>query len=223
MNDTGETRADVTRQKILDAAARQFARRSFNEVSLDDILSDTDVSKGALYFHFQSKHALALATIEHHSAAVRAGTMELLTRQQSGLETLIEITFMVAALDTGDDYARAATHLVPAVSRLGRVSVGAVDEWMKGSVTVLEQAIADGDVRAECDPEDLAEVLVSHYVGVRSTSDLDDVSGFMTRVKNSWCTTLPGFANPEKLPYLTQFTERRAAAAIRALRLADDA
>jgi TetR/AcrR family transcriptional regulator, transcriptional repressor for nem operon len=223
VNDAGESRTDATRQKILDAAARHFARRSFNEVSLDDILSSTDVSKGALYFHFRSKHALALATIEHHAAAVRAGTMELLTRRQSGLETLIEITFMVAALDTGDDYARAATHLVPAMSRLGRVSVGSVDEWIKGSVTVLEQAIADGDVRADCDPEDLAEVLVSHYVGVRSTSDPDDVSAFMTRVKNSWCTSLPGFVNPDRLDYLTQFIERRAVAAIRAIRLADDA
>lgn len=223
MGDAGETRSDVTRQKILDAAAGRFARRSFNEVSLDDIVSDTDLSKGALYFHFQSKHSLALATIEHHAAAVRAGTMELLLRQQPGLETLIEITFMVAALDTGDDYARAATHLVPAMSRLGRVSVGSVDEWIKGSVTVLEQAIADGDVRGDCDPEDLAEILVSHYVGVRSVSDLDDVPAFMTRVKNSWCTTLPGFANHDRTAYLTQFIERRAVAAIRAARLPDDA
>lgn len=215
MSDSLETRAELTRQKILDAAAAEFAKRSFSEVSLDDIISEIGVSKGALYFHFGSKHSLALAIIEHHSAAVRAGTMELLTRGRSGLETLIEITFMVAALDSGDDYARAATHLVPAVSQLGRVAVGSVDEWTKGSVTVLENAIADGDVRGDCDPDDLAHVLVSHYVGVRNTCDLDDVPEFMTRVKNSWRTTLPGFANPDRVGYLTQFIERRATAAIR--------
>ena len=217
MTDSADSRADVTRQKILDAAARQFARRSFNDVSLDDILADTDVSKGALYFHYHSKHALALAIVEHHAAVVRASTMELLTHQLSGLETMIEITFMVATLDFSDDYASAATNLVGAVRRPGGPNLGMADEWMKGSISVVEQAIAEGDVLADRDAEDLAQVLVSHYFGVRCTCDGADATTFMTAVKNSWCTTLPGFANPDRLEYLTQFVERRAAAAIRSV------
>lgn len=217
MTESAETRADVTRQKILDAASRQFSRRSFNTVSLDDVVADADVSKGALYFHFQSKYSLALAIIEHHAAAVRASTMELLTHQLSGLETLIEITFMVATLDTSDHYARAATNLQGMVRKPGGPNVGAVDEWMKGSISILEQAIADGDVRCDQDPEDLAQVLVSHYVGVRHVNDMDDTFGFMTSVKNSWCATLPGFTNPDRIAYLTQFVERRATSAIRSI------
>lgn len=217
MTESAETRADVTRQKILDAASRQFSRRSFNTVSLDDVVADADVSKGALYFHFQSKYSLALAIIEHHAAAVRASTMELLTHQLSGLETLIEITFMVATLDTSDHYARAATNLQGMVRKPGGPNVGAVDEWMKGSISILEQAIADGDVRSDQDPEDLAQVLVSHYVGVRHVNDMDDTFGFMTSVKNSWCATLPGFTNPDRIAYLTQFVERRATSAIRSI------
>ncbi len=217
MNEVADTRSDITHQKILDAASRQFATRPFNSVSLDDVVADADVSKGALYFHFRSKYSLALAVIEHHAIAVRGSTMELLTHQLSGLETLIEITFMVATLDTSDDYARAATNLQGMVRRPGGPNVGAVDEWMKGSISILEKAIADGDVRADQDPEDLAEVLVSHYVGVRHVNDMDDTVGFMTSVKNSWCTTLPGFANPDRIAYLTQFVERRAIAAIRSV------
>lgn len=215
MSESLDSRAEVTRQKILDAASGHFAKRSFTTVSVEEILADTDVSKGALYFHFRSKHALALAIIEHHAAAVRASTMELLTHQRSGLETMIEITFMVAALDARDDYARAALNLAGEIRRPGGRTVGLVDEWIKGSITVLEKAIADGDIRADCDPEDLAQVLVSHYVGVRQVNDLDDTVTFITNVKNSWCATVPGFANPDRLHYLTQFIERRAAAAIR--------
>jgi TetR/AcrR family transcriptional regulator, transcriptional repressor for nem operon len=217
MTEPADTRADITRQAILDAASRQFAERSFSSVSLDDIVADTDVSKSALYFHFRSKHSLALAIIEHHAAEVRAATMELLTHQRSGLETMIEITFMVAALDARDPYARAAMNLIGEVRAPGSPPVGLVDEWMKGSITVLEQAIADGDVRSDCDPEDLARVLVAHYVGVRQISDFNHPAAFLTDIGNSWRTTLPGFANPDRIDYLTEFVERRAVIAIRNL------
>jgi AcrR family transcriptional regulator len=217
MSQDSDTRAEGTRQKILDAASRLFARRSFAEVSIDAVVADSEVSKGSLYFHFDSKHSLALAIIEHHAAAVRASTMELLKSQKTGLETMIEITFMVATLDACDDYARATASLAEAVRRPGRPAAGPADEWIKGSITVLEQAIADGDVRADCDPEALAELLVSHYVGVRQVSDLDAATSFLTSVRNSWCTTLPGFTNPDRLDYLTQFVTRRSAAAIRSI------
>jgi TetR/AcrR family transcriptional repressor of nem operon len=217
MSHDTDTRADITRQKILDAASRLFARRAFTAVSVEEVIAASDVSKGALYFHFRSKHALALALVGHHAAGVRADTMELLTRQGSGLETMIEITFMVATLDACDDYARAAVNLAAEVSHSGDRVVGSVDEWIKGSITVLEQAIADRDVRTDCDPEELAQVLVGHYVGVRQVSDLDAATSFLTNVKNSWCTTLPGFTNPDRLEYLTQFATRRAAAAIRSI------
>lgn len=220
MNEPTDSRGDLTRHQILVAASRQFATRSYDVVSLNDILADTDVTKGALYFHFRSKHALALAIVEHHAAAVRANTMELLTRQLSGLETMIEITFMVATLDASDDFARAALNLVDAVGNPGRQPVGLVDEWIKGSITVLEQAIAERDVRSDCDPEDLAQVLVSHYVGVRKVADLDDANGFITGVRNSWCTTLPGFARSDRIDYMVQFIDRRAAAAIRSIEAA---
>ena len=217
MNQDADTRAEVTRQKILDSAARHFARRSYTSVSVDEVIADTDVSRGALYFHFQSKHALALALMEHHAAAVRALTMQLLARGGSGLETMIEITFMVATLDASDDYARAAANLAGETRRPGDRVASLFDEWIKGSITVLEQAIADGDVRADYDPETLAQVLVSHYVGVRQVSDLDAAASFLTNVERSWCTTLPGFTNPDRLDYLTQFVTRRATAAIRSM------
>ncbi|BBZ27795.1 TetR family transcriptional regulator [Mycolicibacterium madagascariense] len=217
INQDADTRAEITRQKIMDSAAGHFARRAFASVSVDEVIADTDVSKGALYFHFQSKHALARALVEHHAAAVRAGTMELLAHGGSGLETMVEITFMVATLDVCDVYARASANLESEVRRPGEHGTGPVDEWVKGSITVLEQAIADGDVRADCDPEVLAHVLVGHYVGMRQVSDLDDAPSFLTNVRDSWCTTLPGFASPDRLDYLLQFTTRRAAAAIRSI------
>ncbi len=60
-----DRRADTTRVQILRAASHQFARKSYSLVSLDDILADAEVTKGAMYFHFRSKYALASAIIEY--------------------------------------------------------------------------------------------------------------------------------------------------------------
>src|ERR1700743_835640 len=82
-------RADVTRRQILRAASHQFARRAYHDVGLDDILAEADLHKGAMYFHFRSKHALAVAIIERQATSgTRAGDT-LPTRKLCGVRTLI--------------------------------------------------------------------------------------------------------------------------------------
>ena len=68
-----------------------------------------------------------------------------------------------------------------------------------------------GDTRADITRQKILDV------GVRHVNDMDDAAGFMTSVKNSWCATLPGFAKPDRIEYLTQFVERRTVAAIRSI------
>lgn len=207
--------AEQTRERILDAAARRFARRPFAAVGIGDVAAAAGVTKAGLYLHFASKHTLALAIVEQHAAEVRANTMGLLARGLSGIETLVDITFMVAGMDVSDRHARAAMNLELGLSHSADAPTTLLDEWVKGSILVLEQAIADGDVRSEHDPEGLATMLVSHYVGVRRLSDLDDPAGFFAGVARSWRTSLPGFAHPHRVDYLVQFVDRRAALGVR--------
>src|SRR4051812_25848149 len=110
--DSTEGRADTTRHQILRAAAHQFARRAYYEVGLDDILAHAELTKGAMYFHFRSKHALAVAIIERHVAAGRAAVQELLAKQLSGLETLIDFCYLIAVQDITQDVSRAASNLL---------------------------------------------------------------------------------------------------------------
>ena len=60
---TLQPRAQATRQAILTAAAERFARYGYYATSLDSVLADSGGTKGALYFHFASKEALARAVI----------------------------------------------------------------------------------------------------------------------------------------------------------------
>jgi AcrR family transcriptional regulator len=54
-----------TKRAILAAAAVEFAAHGYAGAGIDAILRRAGVSKGAFYFHFESKHAVADAVLEH--------------------------------------------------------------------------------------------------------------------------------------------------------------
>ncbi|MFD8655358.1 TetR family transcriptional regulator, partial [Streptomyces mirabilis] len=54
-----QERAVRTRRLILDAAASVFDERGYEAATIGEVLARAGVTKGALYFHFPSKRALA--------------------------------------------------------------------------------------------------------------------------------------------------------------------
>lgn len=48
-------KSNLTRQRILDVAARLFLEKGFNKTTMRDIVEQLNMSKGAIYHHFKSK------------------------------------------------------------------------------------------------------------------------------------------------------------------------
>lgn len=71
-----------TRTKILEAAARVFARHGYAGASLELVAADAGMTKGAVYWHFSSKSDLFAALCEHHLSR------QLLTLPQVGRAAL---------------------------------------------------------------------------------------------------------------------------------------
>ena len=214
MTDPIDRPAESTRLQILRAASHQFAYRSYSLVSLDDILADAEVTKGAMYFHFRSKHALALAIVDHQVSRARAAVNDLLSRKLSGLETIIDISFLLAVHDIGDEVARAALHLLESIGRTDGVQAKVLGDWMNAFAVIVERAIEEGDIVEQRDPADVSRLLVALYLGIRQTSNPDEPERFLVDLEKLWAMALPGFANPNRIPYLTQFIRRRTALAI---------
>jgi AcrR family transcriptional regulator len=61
-------RGQATRQELIDAATRLFATQGYEETSIEAVLRETGVSRGALYHHFASKEALFEAVLEELQA-----------------------------------------------------------------------------------------------------------------------------------------------------------
>jgi len=65
-------RGQATRQRLLESATRLFTERGYEATSIEMVLADTGVSRGALYHHFDGKGSLFTAVLEATEARVAA-------------------------------------------------------------------------------------------------------------------------------------------------------
>ncbi|MFZ0903565.1 MAG: TetR/AcrR family transcriptional regulator [Mycobacterium sp.] len=217
MADLSDKRSDTTRDQILRAAAHQFAQRPYYAVGLDDILSEAQLTKGAMYFHFRSKHALALAIVDEQIERYTEAVQNLRARKLSGLETLIDISYLVAVGDLTQDVTRAAFNLLESVGRTEKLQARQLGYWIRFVAEIAQRGIAEGDIIQQSDPEDIGRLLVSLYVGMRQASSLDEPVQFLSDFGNAVSTVLRGIVRPERFDYFSQFVKRRTALAIKAV------
>jgi TetR/AcrR family transcriptional regulator, transcriptional repressor for nem operon len=65
-----------TREQILDAAGRLIHLRGFHNTSVDDILRESGVGKGNLYYYFKSKDELGFAALDRTLDRIREEVLE---------------------------------------------------------------------------------------------------------------------------------------------------
>jgi TetR/AcrR family transcriptional regulator len=82
-------RSAETRQRILDAAAREFAAHGLAGARTETIASAAGVNKALIYYYFNSKEALYQAALEDIAARVRDTTMAMLLKEASPGERIL--------------------------------------------------------------------------------------------------------------------------------------
>ena len=221
MSELSDKRSDTTRDQILRAAAHQFAQRPYYAVGLDDILAEARLTKGAMYFHFRSKHALALAIVDEQTGNAAESVKNLLARKLSGLESLIDVSYLVAVGDMTQDVTRASFNLLESVGRTEKLQTRLLGGWIQLMGEIAQRGITEGDIVEQADPEDIGRLLVSIYVGMRQASNLDEPVQLLNDFGKALSTVLRGIVQPDKIDYFAQFVKRRTALAIKAVSPAD--
>jgi AcrR family transcriptional regulator len=86
------------RERILEAALDVFTRRGYGDAAMDEIATESDTSKGGLYFHFASKQALFGALLERTAdlllsrlEAAAASEADPLLRADAAIERALEV------------------------------------------------------------------------------------------------------------------------------------
>lgn len=189
-----QPRARATRQAILTAAAEHFARNGYHATSLDSVLADSGGTKGALYFHFASKDALARAVV----AEMVQGWRDLRRQVSNGLDplsTLLALVDEVIARLLNDPIARGGTRLLndlPVAEEQARAHYGFGEQE---ALDLLTQAARAGLLREGIDPAVAARQIIAIVAGHRLICDtLGQHHHLRRRVEQALDLLLPAIA-----------------------------
>ena len=159
-----------TRDRLLQAGFREVYRSGFQSASIDTILAATNVTKGALYYHFDSKDDLGYAIVEEIIAKLpHDNWLRPLQRGKNPIDALIGI---VQATSVRPEDVKGGCPLVNLAQEMS-----ALDEqfrkrletifhdWQEGITTALRRGQSQGTVRRDLVPEETAGFLIAMYEG----------------------------------------------------------
>ncbi len=197
-----QKRAIRTRASILRATAEAIRESGYDGASTTEVLRRAGVTRGALYFHFPSKKALAEALLEYQ---VRLPDVDAC---QSPLQSLIDVTFGYSCALQGDVVLQAAMRMA---TEEATYHPGATPYLLaqKGVADLLARACDRGELLPDLDVEDVAGMIAGAYTGIQLSSYF--VTGredLLHRVEVMWRTLLPGIAAPGMLMSLRVDAER---------------
>jgi AcrR family transcriptional regulator len=81
-------RGAATRERLLDGARELFASRGYQHTSIQDLLTRTGISRGALYHHFVNKQQLFEAVLEQLEAEIAQTLVSASQGAESGRDAL---------------------------------------------------------------------------------------------------------------------------------------
>jgi AcrR family transcriptional regulator len=177
---------------VLDAAAFCFDQAGYLATSLDDVTGRAQLTKGAVYFHFGSKEALAAAVIEEQAHHWDPVISEITERPGNPLDHLVALTYEVNRSLRDNLTVRAGFRLsidgdVPGIDPARTLS-----SWTQIAGELLRKARRSGALAADVSPAAAARVIVAGVLGAhRLATVVDGKQDARKRLDELWAFLLP--------------------------------
>ena len=206
-----QARSEATRRKIITSAVELFNEIGYSATGLGDIIERAEMTKGALYYHFDSKESLATAIIEEGSAHLVEAFRSITTSSAPALECIIHGVFVVADLMSTDQIARSGTHLLRAFGEFNDVAARTYGGWAAEVTECTRRAIDEGDLRGDLDPQAVGETIVGSMLGAELLANATTAGAdVLQHLARTWKVLLPAIVSPESLSYFDEFLARES-------------
>ena len=206
-----QARSGITRRKIITAAVDVFSEIGYPATGLGEIIERAEMTKGALYYHFDSKESLAEAIIDESGATMLAALRSITESASPALENIIHGMFVVCDFSRTDKVAEIGIQLLRTFTGINEVAKRVYTSWLDELTEQMGKAAAEGDVRTDLDVQAAADVILGSVLGAEALSragvtDLD----LRQRVARTWELLLPSIVSEESLGYFREFLARES-------------
>ncbi|MFF9786261.1 ScbR family autoregulator-binding transcription factor [Streptomyces nigrescens] len=196
-------RAIRTRKMILSAAAAAFDDHGYGGTTIADICQRAGMTKGALYFHFDTKEDLAVAVLAAQFDDFTIPPREL------ALQELIDAGYLLCHQYKISSIQRGAARIVmdEGSDRLGRKD--SMQMWADIVIGFLTESRKRGELLTSVHIPDVGWFINAAFAGVQNMSQAFDGRATLThRLTVMWEHTLPTIAVPSTLGKLKIGPER---------------
>lgn len=165
------SKADDTRQFIVEKTATIFNTKGYAGTSLSDMMDSTGLSKGCIYGNFQNKDEIALAAFDYNYNKVTEHIKSRILATENSIERLLVYP------DTYRNYARypyfsagcpilnTAAEADDTHPALRQRASEALAFWKKAVENQVKRGIARKEIKKETNPEETAVIMIAMIEG----------------------------------------------------------
>jgi AcrR family transcriptional regulator len=167
-------KGSTTRRHIIDAAATVFAEIGYDKARMSDLIAATGMTKGAVYFHFDSKEDLAVAVLEAKQDAWLAGVEAQLGDTSRGHARLVALLPAMLELHSRDPSTWAISKLTRNLTELPSTREAAAAQtrrWVDFIAALIRDAQRLGECPDHINPQTAATVLIGAFDGLKAVRD----------------------------------------------------
>lgn len=185
-----QARAFETRELILQGAARIFARKGYEGTTIADIVEESGVTKGAMYFHFKSKEELGKAIVFQQTELLQGSIVE---ENVLAAQALVDMSYQFALALQADPLVRASVRMATEGHGFATEQRATFDAWLVLGTDLGQRAIDEGDIRPQWTAREVAQILTTGVNGIQQSSLIySDYEDMLDRLHVFWHMLEPG-------------------------------
>ncbi len=210
---TQETKRKLTKQKLIDKGYELINMYGYHAVSIDLIIKEVGLTKGAFYYHFENKHHFVSKIIQERvEKEIHSEFIEPINRRGNPIFILGDLLQEKLINDDSleQNLGSPLTNMIVALSyehndyNLKGQLYDVLDQWKVALISLMYRGIEDGYLDRHINTEPVAEFIINSLEGVRTlkrtTNNKALFYNYMEQFKNYLDTLKP--AKEEKRYYL---------------------
>lgn len=165
------SKAEKTRQYIVEKTAPIFNRKGFAGTSINDIIEATGLTKGSIYGNFESKDEVALAAFDYNFGLVSSMIKAKMATKPHTIDKLkvylsVFSDFVnLPALHAGCPVLNTSVECDDTHGQLRAKAVGAIENWYANIEKVIADGVDAGQIKQGTNAKDFAGAFIALIEG----------------------------------------------------------
>lgn len=178
----------ITKNKIICTSSILFNTQGYQATSLKDITEATEITKGAIYKHFQNKEALELASFDHQAQIIQKILIEKIKSASTAADKLRNVLDFFQHYSTcppiqgGCPLLNTAIEVDEKSSPLRTKAIELYKTFINSITHIIETGKKRGQILQDVDTRSMASVIFCSLEGAIMTGKLNQSWEDMTHV-----------------------------------------